>query len=106
MENGETTAQAAIRETHEEAGAMVAIDAPFAMINIPHISQVHLFYRGRLITPAFSAGEESLEVALFKAQEIPWEDLAFRSVELCLKRYLLDRDRAEYGFHEAELSPI
>lgn len=106
MENGETTAQGAIRETLEEAGAQIAIDAPFAMINIPHISQVHLFYRGRLLGPAFSAGVESLEVALISAGEIPWDTLAFRSVRFCLEHYLADRDSGTYRFHETALSPL
>lgn len=104
MENGETTAQAAIRETFEEAGATILIDAPFAMISIAHINQVHLFYRGRMATPHFSAGEESLEVSLRHPEQIPWNELAFRSVSLCLERYLGDRARGTYGFHETELS--
>lgn len=106
MENGETTAQGAIRETLEEAGAQIAIDAPFAMINIPHISQVHLFYRGRLLGPDFSAGVESLEVALLDANEIPWDRLAFRSVRFCLEHYLADRDDNTYRFHETSLAPL
>ncbi len=106
MENGESTAQAAIRETREEAGAAVAVDAPFALINIPHINQVHLFYRGRLQAPDFSAGEESLEVVLLRPSEIPWNELAFRSVALCLERYLDDRAQSAFGFHEADLSPL
>ena len=64
MENGETTAQAAMRETDEEAGANIIIDAPFALISIAHINQVHLFYRGRLTNPNYAAGQESLEVKL------------------------------------------
>jgi len=106
MENGETTAQAASRETSEEAGADVAVDAPFAMVNIPHINQVHLFYRGKLRTPVFSAGEESLEVRLISPEEIPWNELAFRSVSLCLERYLADRENQRFGFHEADLAPL
>lgn len=106
MENGETTAQAAMRETLEEAGADVAVDAPFAMVNIPHINQVHLFYRGQLRTPHFSAGEESLEVCLLAPADIPWAELAFRSVALCLERYLRDREQCRFGFHEADLSPL
>ncbi|WP_434517108.1 NUDIX domain-containing protein [Dechloromonas sp. ARDL1] len=106
MENGETTSQAAWRETHEEAGADVAVDAPFAMVNIPHINQVHLFYRGNLRTAEVMAGEESLEVRLIPPNEIPWDKLAFRSVRLCLERYLADRERQCYGFHEAVLSPL
>ncbi|KAB2907345.1 MAG: NUDIX hydrolase [Dechloromonas sp.] len=106
MENGETTAQAACRETLEEAGADVAVDAPFAMVNIPHINQVHLFYRGKLRTPEILAGEESLEVRLIPPNEIPWHDLAFRSVSLCLERYLVDRESQRYAFHEAVLAPL
>lgn len=106
MENGETTAQAATRETKEEAGADVAIQAPFAMVNIPHINQVHLFYRGQLRSPAFAAGDESLEVRLVFPSDIPWDELAFRSVTLCLEHYLADRENAHFGFHEANLAPL
>lgn len=106
MENGETTAQGAIRETLEEAGAHIVIDAPFAMISIPHINQVHLFYRGHLAGPEYAAGEESLEVALMAPEEIPWKTLAFRSVRICLERYLADRKRGTYGFHEDSLAPL
>ncbi len=106
MENGETTAQAAARETLEEAGASIVIDAPFAMINIAHINQVHLFYRGRMQNGHFSAGIESLDVALLDAAEIPWGNLSFRSVKLCLEYYLADRARGVFNFHEHDLPPI
>lgn len=105
MENGETTAQAATRETREEACATVDIDAPFALINIAHINQVHLFYRGRLIGGVHAAGEESLETRLLLPDEIPWEELAFRSVALALQRYLGDCVNGRFGFHEADLAP-
>lgn len=106
MENGETTAQAAIRETQEEAGASIEIDAPCLMVSLAHIDQVHLFYRGRLLTPDYAAGEESLEVALFAPNEIPWQELAFRSVKLCLEQYLEDSQSGQFRFREAELLPI
>ena len=103
MENGETTAEAASRETLEEAGAIVHIDAPFAMLSIAQINQVHLFYRGRMSSPKYLAGEESLEVALFQPNDIPWDLIAFRSVTICLERYLHDRANDNYGFHETSL---
>lgn len=106
MENGESTAQAAARETLEEAGAAIKIDAPFALISLAHIDQVHLFYRGRLLSDKYSAGEESLEVALFAPDDIPWPNLAFRSVSLCLEHYLADRLTGHYGFHEDALTPL
>ncbi|MDP3636065.1 MAG: NUDIX hydrolase [Azonexus sp.] len=106
MENGESAAQGASRETFEESGAKVLIDAPFAMISIAHINQVHLFYRGRLNSPDYRAGEESLEVALLPPENIPWQDIAFRSVTFCLKQYLADRSESHFGFHEMELLPL
>ena len=106
MENGETTSEAASRETLEEAGAIIIIDAPFTMVSIAHINQVHLFYRGRLATADYAAGEESLEVILARPEEIPWNDIAFRSVTHCLERYLEDLERGRFGFHETALGPV
>lgn len=106
MENGETTSEAASRETLEEAGAKIIIDAPFAMVSIAHINQVHLYYRGRLATADHAAGEESLEVVLAKPDEIPWAELAFRSVTQCLEYYLADLEHGHFGFHETALAPM
>lgn len=104
MENAETTQDGARRETREEAGAEVAIDAPFALVSIAHINQVHLFYRGRLLVPAYAASEESLEVGLFAPENIPWAELAFPSVKYCIERYLEDCLSGQFGFHETALS--
>ncbi|MCY0966824.1 NUDIX hydrolase [Parathalassolituus penaei] len=88
MENGEGTEQAALRETREEACAEVTIRSLFAMISVTHISQVHLFFLADLPKPEFSSGEESLDVRLFAPDEIPWDELAFSTVEQTLRRYL------------------
>lgn len=106
MENSETTNQAALRETLEEACARIEIDELFALINVPYISQVHLFYRGQLLDTDFAAGEESLETALFCEADIPWSQLAFRSVTLCLRAYFADRRAGQFKFHEDELTPV
>lgn len=105
MENGESTVQAAARETLEEACAQVQIDALFSLVNVPYISQIHLFYRGRLLEPEFGSGVESLETALFAEADIPWQEISFRSVALCLKAYLADRAAGHFGFHEDDLLP-
>lgn len=105
MENGETTAQAAVRETLEEACARVELDALFSLVNIPHINQVHLFYRARLLDTGFAAGQETLATELFSEQAIPWPELAFKSVTLCLRAYFADRRSGRFGFHEDALRP-
>jgi ADP-ribose pyrophosphatase YjhB (NUDIX family) len=106
MENGETTAAAAARETLEEACAQVNDAHPFAMVSIPHIHQVHIFYRAQLVGGRHAAGEESLETELFREADIPWNDLAFRSVRYCLEQFFADRASGIYGFHSTELLPL
>ncbi len=103
MENGETTRQAALRETLEEACARIDLGDPFSLVNIPHINQVHLFYRARLRDTGFAAGLETLETALFAEQAIPWPELAFQSVTLCLRAYFADRKAGHFVLHEDEL---
>ena len=90
MENGETTEQAALRETWEEARARVAQQQLYMLFNLPHINQVYMFFRGQLADMDFAAGEESLEVRLFSESEIPWEHLAFPTIGKTLKQYFLD----------------
>src|SRR5690606_11589469 len=65
MENGESTLDAAVRETLEEANARIRIDELYSLYNVIHINQVHLFFRAKLLDLDFSAGIESLEVGLF-----------------------------------------
>jgi ADP-ribose pyrophosphatase YjhB (NUDIX family) len=90
MENNETTEEAAQRETLEEAGARVELLGLFALLNVPHVHQVHMFYRARLLDLDFSAGIESLECQLFSESEIPWQDLAFPTVSHTLERFFAD----------------
>ena len=99
MENGETTAQGAARETLEEANARVEIGPLYAMYNIPHINQVYILFRARLLDLDFSAGAESLEVQLFDEADVPWETLAFATVRNTLTHYYADRKAGEYRFH-------
>lgn len=106
MENDESTQQAAARETFEEACARVHIGPLFALINIPHISQVHLFYRATMLDDSFAAGEESLQTELLGEMEIPWDRLAFPSVTQCLRQYFDDRRSGSFGVHESTLPPL
>ena len=104
MENAETTAQAALRETLEESGAAVELGAPFTLISVPRVNQVHLFYLARVREIEFKAGEETLEVALVDEAAIPWPDIAFRTVAYTLKQWFEDRKRGAYGFHAADIA--
>lgn len=99
MENGETTAEGAARETLEEAGAVVQIGQLFSILDIPHAHQVHMFFLAELSEPVFDAGSESLEVLLFAEDEVPWAELAFRSVSTSLRWYFQDRAAGRWQLH-------
>src|ERR1700693_3226531 len=71
MENEETTTDAARRETVEEAGAHIALHDLFSLVSVPHVHQVHLFYRATLLDLDYAAGAESLDVQLFTEDAIP-----------------------------------
>src|SRR5437868_4040180 len=76
LEEHETPEEGARREAMEEARATIALDALLAVYSVPRISQVQLMYRACLEKPEFSAGPESLEVALFAWDKIPWDETA------------------------------
>jgi ADP-ribose pyrophosphatase YjhB (NUDIX family) len=105
MENGETTAAGAMRETLEEANARVEILGLYALFNIPHISQVYILFRARLLDLDFSAGAESLETKLFEESDIPWDEIAFVTVRRTLRHYFEDRRTGEFRFHMGTVEP-
>lgn len=103
LENGETSAAGAIRETWEEATARVEVDELYTLFSLPHISQIYLFFRARMTTPEFAAGDESLEVALFDEADVPWDELAFPVVRQTLEFYFSDRRDGDYPIRSREL---
>lgn len=105
MEVGETTSEGALRETMEEAGARIELGPLFSMLDVPHVEQVHIFFRARLLDLDLAPGPESLEVRLFAEGDIPWNELAFRTVSTTLRLYFADRVRAEFGMHHQTIMP-
>lgn len=105
MENGETVAQAASRETIEEAEARVVDLELYGLFNITHVNQVYIMFRGNLEEPSFAAGPESLDVRLITADEIPWGELAFPVVHRTLDLFIQDRDRGSFGQHMHDIPP-
>ena len=103
LENGETLAAGALRETIEEANARVAIGDLYTMISLPHISQIYVMFRARLLDLDFGPGPESLEVRLFREEDIPWSDLAFRTIARTLRNYFLDRKLGTFPVHVSAL---
>lgn len=103
MELGETTAQGAARETVEEAGAQFEMQALFAVMNVVRVGQVHLFYRAKLLATDFDPGHETMEARLFSEADIPWEEIAFKTVKETLEHYFADRRAGSFGFHAIDI---
>ena len=103
MEEGETLAEGAARETLEEAGARITVEQLYASYSLPGISQVYVLFLAKLDDLNYSAGTESLEVALFREHEIPWDELAFAAIREALKRYFADRLQGKFTPHFADL---
>lgn len=104
LENGETTIEGALRETMEEANARVEDESLYRLFDLPHISQIYMFYRAKLSDTNFSAGDESLEVQLFYEDDIPWTELAFPVVGVTLKDYFSDRKTGNFITRISDIS--
>lgn len=103
MENDETLTEAAARETQEEALAEVTDLELYTVISVPSVNQVHVLMRGELVDDKFAAGIESLEVKLFREDEIPWDDIAFRAVKMTLERYFEDRKTGKFPVYNLDI---
>ncbi len=103
MENGESLEEAAERETREEACARIELAGLHATVSVPAIHQVHFFFRARLLDIDFAPGEETLETRLFRASDIPWHDIAFRTVEFALHRYFDDVAAGRFNLHSTSI---
>ncbi len=103
MELGETTAQGAMRETQEEAGAQIALGKLYTVIDVPHAEQVHFYYLARVLSPALYPGPESLDAAFFALPDIPWDNLAFRTVATTLQHYLRDKPSGIFPVHHYDI---
>lgn len=103
MELGESTAEGAMRETDEEAGARIDLEALFTVLNVVRAGQVHFFYLARLHDTRFAPGPETIEAQLFRENEIPWDEIAFRTVRQTLEHFFEDRRRGHFGVHAGDI---
>lgn len=104
MELGESTSQGAGRETDEEAGAQFEVQGLFSVLNVVPAGQVHLFYLAKLLSPVFHPGPETMEAQLFHEHEVPWDEIAFRTVRITLQHFFEDRRRGHFGVHTDDIA--
>ena len=104
MEMGETTAEGAARETDEEAGAQFEMQGLFSVLNVVRVGQLHLYYRARLLSTEFDPGHETMETRLFTEAEIPWDEIAFKTVKETLECYFADLRKGSFSIHVADIA--
>ena len=104
MELDETLAEGAARETVEEAGAQFEMEGLFSILNVARVGQVHVFYTARLLHDTFDPGFETIEARLFTEAEIPWDELAFRTVKETLHHYFADRRAGQFSIHQVDIA--
>lgn len=103
LEHGETARHGALRETEEEAGAHVELLGLFTVLDVVRAGQVHLFWRARMLDTHLAPGPETIEARLFREDEVPWEQIAFRTVRQTLEHFFADRLHGQFGFHEGQI---
>jgi len=103
MELGETTAQGAMRETQEEAGAQIELGPLYTIIDVPQAEQVHFFYLAKVLSETLYPGPESLEADFFRLDDIPWEDLSFLTVSSTLRHYVADAKAGVFPIHHYDI---
>jgi ADP-ribose pyrophosphatase YjhB (NUDIX family) len=104
MELRETLAEGAARETDEEAGADIEMHSLFSVLDVPRVGQVHFFFRATMRSLSLNPGHETMEARLFSENEVPWDDLAFRTVKETLRLYFADQANQDFGFHTLTIS--
>ena len=87
-----------------EAGALFKMGPLFSLLNVPQAGQVHLFYLATLLSDRFAPGHETIEARLFTAAEIPWDELAFRTVKHTLEQIFAARRAERFGMHSIDIT--
>ena len=87
VDRGEEVQVAAIREAREEAGLDVRIDRLINIYSYHGRTPVIIVYAATMIGGCLGCDDEGLEARFFEQNEIPWDDLAFRSTQEALREF-------------------
>ena len=103
MELGESTAEGAVRETVEEAGARIELQGLFTVLNVVRVGQVHLYYRARLLDTDFAPGPETIEAGSSPRPRFPGRTSPSGPCATTLERYFEDRRKGAFEIHCADI---
>jgi ADP-ribose pyrophosphatase YjhB (NUDIX family) len=88
VDRGEEVKVAAVREAREEAGLEIRLDRLINVYSYPGRAPVIIVYAATIIGGCLGCDDEGLEARFFTADEIPWDELAFRSTHEALREFL------------------
>jgi ADP-ribose pyrophosphatase YjhB (NUDIX family) len=88
VDRGELVRDAALREAREEAGLQVRLERLINVYSYPGRAPVVIVYAATIVGGTLMVDDEGLEARFFRAEEIPWEELAFPSTHDALREYL------------------
>ncbi|MEJ7138594.1 NUDIX hydrolase [Amphibiibacter pelophylacis] len=103
MENEESVAEGALRETQEEAGADIVLGELLLLCTVRRANQVHFFYTAELQSDRFDPGEETQAVGLYTRESLPWGRIAFASVKLALEVFFSQINDGGFHLHCADI---
>jgi ADP-ribose pyrophosphatase YjhB (NUDIX family) len=88
VDRGEEITMAAIREAREEAGLDVRLDRLINIYSYAGSTPIIVVYAATMISGELALDDENSEIREFTIEELPWDDLAFRSTREALRDYL------------------
>jgi ADP-ribose pyrophosphatase YjhB (NUDIX family) len=88
LELGEAAQEGARRETEEETQLRVEVGRLLGAYSRPYAGVVTLIYEAMVVGGEVLPGVETSEVRAFGPDEIPWDELAFSTVESALRDWV------------------
>jgi 8-oxo-dGTP diphosphatase len=94
VDRGEEVQVAALREAREESGLVVQLDHLINVYSYAGGAPVIIVYAATWISGELAFDDEGLEIREFELDDIPWDDLAFRSTREALRDFIDGRKTA------------
>jgi len=106
LENGESLAQGAARELHEEAGVLLPPEQLqlYMTGSITFINQVYVAFRATVDSDYCAPGIEAFDCRFLGRQECPWSQLAYPEVNDSIEQAYADLESGVFDIWQAEMT--